>query len=152
METFFKEYGKLLQACHNDILKALDGLPQAALDWTPGHDMNSISILVVHIAGSTRHMINVAVQEPSDRDREAEFIAQNLEMDILKQRTADNMEHIQQVVEKLSLQDLETTHILPNGRDYPVAWGLLHALDHANLHLGQIQLTRQLWEQSKDND
>ena len=152
METFFKEYGKLLQACHNDILKALDGLPQAALDWTPGHDMNSISVLVLHIAGSTRHMINVAVQEPSDRDREAEFIAQNLGMDILKQRLADNMEHIQQIVERLSLQDLETTHILPNGRDYPVAWGLLHALDHANLHLGQIQLTRQLWEQSKDND
>jgi hypothetical protein len=27
---------------------------------------------------------------------------------------------------------------------------LLHALEHATLHLGQIQLTRQLWEQSKD--
>ena len=151
MQTFFKEYLRLLQACHNDILKALDGLPQAALDWTPGQDMNSISVLLVHIAGSTRHMINVAVQEPSDRDREAEFITQNLGADILKQRLADNMEHIQRVVEKLSLQDLETTHILPSGRDYPLAWGLLHALDHATLHLGQIQLTRQLWEQSKEN-
>ncbi|HXD08622.1 MAG TPA: DinB family protein [Anaerolineales bacterium] len=151
MQTFFKEYLKLLQACHNDILKALDELPQAALDWTPGHDMNSISVLLVHIAGSTRHMINVAVQEPSDRDREAEFIAQNLGADILRQRLADNMEHIQRVVEKLSLQDLETTHILPNGRDYPVAWGLLHALEHASLHLGQIQLNRQLWEQSKSS-
>jgi uncharacterized damage-inducible protein DinB len=150
MQTFFKEYLRLLQACHNDILKALDGLPQAALDWTPGHDMNSISVLLVHIAGSTRHMINVAVQEPSDRDREAEFIAQNLGMGILKQQLADNMEHIQRVVEKLSLEDLEITRILPNGRDYPVAWGLLHALDHASLHLGQIQLTRQLWEQLKD--
>ena len=149
MQTFFKEYLNLLQACHNDILKALEGLPQAALDWTPGQDMNSISVLLVHIAGSTRHMINVAVQEPSDRDREAEFIAQNLGVDILKQRLAENMEDIQRVVEKLSLDDLETTHILPNGRDYPLAWGLLHALDHASLHLGQIQMTRQLWEQSK---
>ena len=96
-------------------------------------------------------MINVAIQAPSDRDREAEFIAQNLEMDTLKQRLADNMEYIQQVVEKLSLQYLETVHILPSGREYPLAWGLLHALDHATLHLGQIQLTRQLWEQSKDN-
>ena len=151
MQTFFKEYLKLLQDCHNNILKALDGLPQAAVDWTPGHDMNSISVLLVHIAGSTRHMVNMAIQTPSDRDREAEFIAQNLGMDILKQRLADNMEYIQRVVEKLSLQDLETTYILPNGREYPVAWGLLHALDHATLHLGQIQLTRQLWEQLKDN-
>ena len=147
MQTFFKEYLKLLQDCHNNILKALDGLPQAAVDWTPGYDMNSISVLLVHIAGSTRHMINMAIQEPSDRDREAEFVAQNLEMDTLKQRLADNIEYIQRVVEKMSLQDLETTHILPGGREYPVAWGLLHALDHATLHLGQIQLTRQLWEQ-----
>ena len=68
----------------------------------------------------------------------------------MKQRLADNLEYIRQVVDKMSLEDLETTHILPNGREYPVAWGLLHALDHASLHLGQIQLTRQLWEQSKD--
>ena len=152
MQTFFKQYLKLLQDCHNDILKALDGLPQAALDWKPGRDMNSISVLLVHIAGSTRHMINMAIQAPSDRDREAEFIAQNLEIDTLKQRLADNMEYIQQVVEKLSLQDLEAAHILPSGREYPVAWGLLHALDHATLHLGQIQLTRQLWEQSRGNE
>jgi hypothetical protein len=26
---------------------------------------------------------------------------------------------------------------------------LLHALEHANLHLGHIQITRQLWEGSK---
>jgi uncharacterized damage-inducible protein DinB len=150
MQTFFKEYLKLLQECHNDILKALDGLPQAALDWKPGHDMNSISVLLVHIAGSTRHMINVAVQEPSDRDREAEFIAQNLGADILKQRLADNLEYIQQVVDKMSLEDLGTTTLVSaSGREYTTAWGLLHALDHANLHLGQIQLTRQLWEQLK---
>jgi hypothetical protein len=30
-----------------------------------------------------------------------------------------------------------------------VAWALLHALEHTTLHLGQIQLTRQLWEQVK---
>jgi hypothetical protein len=28
-----------------------------------------------------------------------------------------------------------------------VAWAVLHAVDHTALHLGHIQITRQLWEQ-----
>jgi hypothetical protein len=28
-----------------------------------------------------------------------------------------------------------------------IAWSLLHALEHTALHLGHMQLTRQLWEQ-----
>ncbi len=34
-----------------------------------------------------------------------------------------------------------------DGREYTVAWALFHALEHTALHLGQMQLTRQLWEQ-----
>ncbi len=47
MQTFFNEYLNILQKCHNDILEALEGLPPAALDWTPGPDTNSISVLVI---------------------------------------------------------------------------------------------------------
>ena len=54
MQTFFTEYLKLLQERHNDILEAIEGLPSAALDWSPGPDMNSISVLVVHLTGSER--------------------------------------------------------------------------------------------------
>jgi hypothetical protein len=47
---------------------------------------------------------------------------------------------------------LESTRVRPrDGHEFTMAWALLHALDHATLHLGQIQITRQLWEQSKSN-
>ena len=55
MQTFFKEYLNILQTCHADILKALDGLPPAALDWILGPDMNSISVLVFHLTGAERY-------------------------------------------------------------------------------------------------
>jgi hypothetical protein len=46
MQTFFEDYLNILGTNHTDILKALDGLPPAALDWISGPEMNSISVLV----------------------------------------------------------------------------------------------------------
>ena len=152
MQTFFKDYLNLLQDCHNSILEALEGLPPAALDWTPGPDMNSISVLVFHLTGAERYWIgDIAAQDPTERDRDAEFRVHDVEMDILKKRLAENLEYARIVLDKMNIQDLETTRLTASGREFTVAWALLHALDHATLHLGQIQITRQLWEQSKDN-
>ena len=153
MQIFFKEYLNILQTCHTDILKALDGLPPAALDWIPGPDMNSISVLVFHLTGAERYWIgDVAAQDPTERDRDAEFKVHEVGVHVLKKRLTDNMEYERAALEKLTIQDLETTRVSPrDGREFTVAWALLHALEHDTLHLGQIQLTRQLWEQLKDN-
>jgi len=152
MQTFFKDYLNLLEACHNNILQALDGLPPAALDWSPGPDMNSISVLVFHLTGAERFWIgDVAARDPSDRDRDAEFRVHEVAVDVLKERLANNLEYARSTLNKFTIQDLEITVPARDGHEFTVAWALLHALDHANVHLGQIEITRQLWEQSKDN-
>jgi uncharacterized damage-inducible protein DinB len=153
MQAFFKDYLNLLQDCHNDVLEALQGLPPAALDWTPGPEMNSISVLVFHLTGAERYWIgDVAAQDPTERDRDAEFRVRDVEVDVLKKRLADNLDYARNTLNSFTIQDLETTRVSArDGREFTVAWALLHALDHANVHLGQIQITRQLWEQSKDN-
>ena len=150
MQTFFKEYLHLLQDCHNGILQALDGLPPEALDWVPGQDMNSISVLVFHTTGSVRFWIgDIVAQESSNRDRDAEFSVRGVDVEVLKKRLADNLEYAKPVLEQISLQDLETKRVRPSdGREFTVTYGLIHALEHAREHLGQIQLTRQLWEQN----
>jgi uncharacterized damage-inducible protein DinB len=154
MQTYFTDYLSLLRSCHNDIHKALDGLPPEALDWVPGDDMNSISVLVVHLTGAERFWIgDVAAQEPSDRNRDAEFNVKGLGTDALKKRLDDSLDYISVTLEKFSLQDLETLRNSPKiDREFTIGWSLLHALEHSMLHLGQIQMTRQLWEQSKEND
>jgi uncharacterized damage-inducible protein DinB len=150
MQTFFKDYMNLLEEHHNNILEALDGLPPAALDWIPGADMNSISVLVFHLTGAERYWIgDVAAQDPSDRDRDAEFRVRDVGMDVLKKRLADYLEYARKTLDKFTIQDLETTRVTRDGHTFAVAWALLHALEHTTLHLGQIQITRQLWEQSK---
>jgi uncharacterized damage-inducible protein DinB len=151
MQTFFTEYIRLLQQSHNEILEALDGLPSGALDWSPGPDMNSISVLVVHLTGAERYWIgDVAAQDPKERDRDAEFRVRDVGMDVLKNRLGDNLEYARNVLENFTVQDLETTRLSArDGRTFTVAWALLHALEHTTLHLGQIQLTRQLWKEWK---
>lgn len=153
MQTFFTNYLDLLQDCHNGILQALEGLPQTALDWVPGLDMNSISVLLAHITGSERYWIgDIAAQEPSNRDRDAEFRVHGVEADVFRKRLTDNLEYVRNVLDKMSLGDLESSRLSPsNAREYTVGWALIHALEHASVHLGQIQITRQLWEQSKSN-
>ena len=152
MQTFFKDYLNLLQDCHNGILQSLEGLSQDALDWVPGQDMNSINVLLAHIVGSERFWIgDIAAQEPSHRDRDAEFRTRGVEADDFRIRLAGNLEYARNVVEKMSLQDLEATRVRPSdGSEFTVAWSLLHALEHATSHLGQIQITRQLWEQKEN--
>ena len=149
MQSFFTSYLDLLQDCHNGILEALEGLSQDGLDWIPGRDMNSIAVLLAHITGSERYWIgDIAAQESSNRNRDAEFRVHGVEVDALRKRLADNLEYARNVLEKMSLEDLESARVSPNNeREYTVAWALLHALEHATSHLGQIQITRQLWEQ-----
>lgn len=153
MQTFFENYLDLLQDCHNGILQALEGLPPAALDWIPGQEMNSISVMLAHTTGSERYWIgDIAAQESSNRDRDAEFRVHGVEADVFRKRLSDNLEYARNVLERMSLEDLESSRVSPgNGREYTVGWALIHALEHASLHLGQIQITRQLWEQSKSN-
>lgn len=153
METFFLDYMSLLQESHREILEALEGLPPAALDWTPGPDTNSISVLVFHLTGAERYWIgDVAAQDPKERDRDAEFRVHDVEMDALRKRLTDNLEYARHALNTLTIQDLETTRTSArDGRTFTVGWALLHALEHTALHLGQTQLTRQLWEQSTGN-
>ncbi|HEY3473576.1 MAG TPA: DinB family protein, partial [Anaerolineales bacterium] len=72
--------------------------------------------------------------------------------DVLRKRLADSLEYARNALNKFTAQDLETKRVSArDGRSFTVAWALLHALEHTTLHLGQIQMTRQLWEQSQSS-
>lgn len=151
MQPFFHDYFDILKTCHNDFHKALDGLPPEALDWVAGADMNSISVLVYHLTGAERYWIgDVALGESSNRDRSVEFKVRAVGMGALRQRLDDSLSYASTTLEKLTLHDLESIRTSPrDGRTFTIAWALLHALEHSNLHLGHVQMIRQLWEQRK---
>jgi len=149
MHSFFTNYLNNLQELHAEIRNAVKELPQSALDWTAGPDMNSLNVLVIHLTGAERYWIgDVIVGESSNRDRESEFKVQGLTGDDLFQRLSETEKYIQKALEALSLQALDEKRISPrNGREVAVDWALCHALKHTALHVGHIQMIRQLWEQ-----
>jgi len=149
MESFYMDYLNSLQELHDEIRNAIKGLPQEALDWTPGMEINSLGVLVIHLTGAERYWIgDVVAGKPSERDREAEFKAKGASQQELLERLDANEALIRVVLEPLTLPDLEQPRTSPrNARSVTVAWALCHVLKHTALHLGHIQITRQLWDQ-----
>jgi uncharacterized damage-inducible protein DinB len=134
------------QSLHESCKQALSGLDTQALDWVPGEGMNSLAVLVTHVAGSEKFWISdVTMQEPSGRDRPAEFRVKGDAVDHLKGLLDSSLATIQQAFERLTREDLGQPRTSPlDGKQYDVAWSIAQSLAHTALHLGHIQLTRQL--------
>ncbi len=151
MEKLSETYLMVLQTCHRDILASLEGLPPEALDWVPGPGMNSLTVLVFHLTGSERYWIgDVAMGEFSGRNRDAEFAARGAGIEVLRRRLEDALAYAQNALARLNPEQLGQERLAPSdGRKVTAAWAVLHALEHACVHLGHIQMTRQLWEQEQ---
>jgi hypothetical protein len=148
MEAFLRDYLERLESLHGEIEQQIVGLPLDALDWTPGPEMNSLGVLMAHLTGSERYWIgDVIARESSGRDRESEFHVRGVEAATLLKRYGDVLSYSRGVVEKLSLGDLAAPRVSPSdGQTFTVGWVLAHVLEHTGIHLGHMELTRQLWE------
>ncbi len=153
MHSIYADYLDRLDELHMEIIRAIDGLPQEALDWVPGFNMNSLCVLIVHLTGAERYWLgNVVGKDLSDRDRDGEFLARELDEITLKERLSDSMAYARDLMETLTLEDLESNRTSPrDGRTFTVARSIFHALEHTAIHVGHIQMVRQLWEQRGNN-
>ena len=103
MLLMLEDYLTLLKALHDQLGRTIEGLPVAALDWSPGPDMNSLNVLIAHTAGAERYLIgDVVGRDPSGRDRDAEFRARGLDAATLSARLGAALEHSRAVLEHLT--------------------------------------------------
>ena len=153
MHPFLQDYINRLTDLHQEILDNIDGLSQEALDWTPlqqtSGDMNSINVLVTHLCGAERYWIgDVACGDPSERVRSTEFEVSGTNAEILAERVVTATAYARTALKKLDIDSLVVQRIkLRDGRPATAGWALLHALEHTAIHLGHIQITRQLWNE-----
>lgn len=122
-------------------------VPAASLHWAPpAPDTNSIAVLLVHTLGNIEeNVFEIVGGHPVNRDRDAEFVERDLTGEQLAARW-----------EALKPRLIETLASLPEGEldreRYHARRGtisgrdtLLVAIRHAGEHLGQSELTRDLW-------
>jgi uncharacterized damage-inducible protein DinB len=151
MHPFYAEFLDRLSELHLGLERAIEGLPAEALDWSPLPAVNSLSVLLVHIAGAERYWIgDVVGEESSSRDRESEFQTQRLSREDLQRKLSDSLSYARELIARLVPEDMEATRVSPrDGQVYSVVWALLHALEHTALHLGHAELMRSLWDEAQ---
>ena len=136
-----------------ELRSSIEGLPVEALNWRPAGDAtNSIAVLATHTVHSTRLWLSMTMGAPlPERDRDSEFRA-----------SVNDPAAFLRLVDELSKDCLavlrsaeEVDWAAPRktqgrGGDAPpevaAAFALIHAGEHLREHVGQMLLTRQLWE------
>ena len=148
MKPFFQEIISIVENLHREIQAAVESLSQAGLDWVPGPEMNSLGVLLAHIAGAERNWMGEVISgEGSSRIRAAEFETKGASLEDLLARLESSLDYCRRVFEDLTLEDLAAIRVSPrDGREVTVGWALAHGLEHTAQHSGHIQVTRQMWE------
>lgn len=135
-----------------EALEQMDGLPEGALNkQLPLPETNSLYALATHLVGAGElWTVTVVGGRDIPRDREAEFSATGT-LAALRERYERWLVMLHEDLYGLRDAEMERVVTLVGpvrawmvGDQLTVRESLLHALEHTALHLGHIQLTRQL--------
>jgi uncharacterized damage-inducible protein DinB len=137
-----------------DMRPAVEGASPEAVNWRPSAaGTNSIAVLAVHVMNSTRWWLSVATGAPlPDRDRESEFVAEVADADALLSIVDDLARDCETLLDSAGQVDWRAKHRTstrgrPDASDeVTAAFALIHAFGHLHEHIGQMMLTRQLWD------
>ncbi len=142
----------LLEHIGHDAMAQLEDITQEDLNLPLTlPESNTLFVLATHLVSAGEFWVLVLVgQRDIPRDRQAEFQASGHAQDLLI-RYKNWLQNVHEVLDTLPDEDLDQPANPPAGylstsrratsnkRD-----ALLHAVEHSALHLGHIQLTRQL--------
>jgi hypothetical protein len=140
-----------------DLLAALEGIPDddfttwrpAAARDDPTHEMNTFAALATHTLGAAEYWsLMAAGARLMTRVRDEEFIARTTPAEV-RGRAETYLADLHALLTELTDADLAAdvaTRLHRDGQHWPLAACLLHAVDHTALHLGHVQIQRQLWE------
>jgi len=127
--------------------------PDAALHWTPpAPETNSIAVLLVHTLGNVEEgVIEVLGGTAVHRQREDEFVEREMTGTELAGRWQALRPRLEEMLGGVTSDELDRLRDHPrrgsiSGRDV-----LLLSIRHAGEHLGQAELTRDLWRAAQQS-
>jgi len=138
----------LFETVYRSLDEEIAGMDTAALAWIPAPDTNSIAVLVVHTIGSAEEVLRIVRGLPNERDRDAEFVPNDLTADALHARIGAAITYLDDVGSGITGEDLAASRPRPNRNPQIGMYWLLHNYGHAREHLAHIQLTKQVYAES----
>ena len=147
-----QHYLDMINSLRAEVAAAIENLPVEALNWRPiepreaeDHVTNSLAVMAAHVAGAERHWINEMVgRQPAVRHRPTEFKTVAEDSPFLLAELEKTGRQTELVLNALTPDDLDGSREI-HDRSFTVRWCILHAIEHTALHLGHMQITRQLW-------
>ena len=147
----------ILRKLVDDIFVQLDGIPEDDLNsWIPRdgmRDVNTFYALAVHTLGAGEFwVLEAAGGRPVDRNRTAEFSATGT-IAQLRDRYDRWLEATADVFDTIDDATLASVYHRPDSPERGM-WAIsrtraeciAHAMEHTGIHLGHLQLQRQLWD------
>ena len=151
-DQFFTDYLERLVTLQHKLHQTVGELPAAALDWSPGPamnpKMNTVAVLLAHITGVLHEGMDLALDNPPSRVRAQEFQTHGVLSAAMLHRLDAVIDSARAALPRLDLAALAQARQDEDGPN-TCGWALLHALEHAYLHLGHLQITCQMWRQGE---
>lgn len=151
----------VLQNLVSDIFEQLKGIPEDDLNtWLPRdgmRDVNTFFALATHTVGAGEFWIlDAAGGRDMNRNRTAEFVSRGTYQQ-LRERFDRWLQGTAEVFDTIDDETLASIYHRPAGPERGMAEAhrsraecIAHALEHTALHLGHLQLQRQLWDAERD--
>ena len=145
------EYLTSITSRRAKIFQTLEQADPKSWNWTPTNDeTNSLFVLATHVIGSEHGWIyEILGNGEKTRQRPTEFLAKGSSLDALRAEYERVANETQQVLEGLTESDLAATRYREDRGNVTARWIILHVIEHSSEHVGQMELTKQLWEQTK---
>ena len=148
-------YAAELHRLLDKIAASIEGLEEAQLNWRPPlPGANSRYVLVTHVLGNLEAwVLGIACGQAIDRDRPAEFTSSGPDAGALIERARALGRRFDKALAALP-EDALGVRKTPSkalwGEGAPeqrtVREALMHAIEHAAVHIGHIHLTRDMAE------
>jgi uncharacterized damage-inducible protein DinB len=151
MDAEIRTYSRELQSLLARVCGCLDGLNEAQLNGRPPvAGANSLYVIVTHVLGNVRAwVLGIACGQPVTRDRPAEFRASGRDASTLVAVAQRLSSEVNAALSALSPSELDRRLVPPQslwgeGDPYEISIreAIMHVVEHASLHLGQLQITR----------
>ena len=153
MDAEIESYSRQIRSLLERVRACLEGLSEAQLNWRPPIDgANSAYVIAAHTLGNARAwVLGIACGRPVGRDRPGEFKASGHDAADLTGQARRLSDDIEAALAALSLSALGRRLVPPKSlwgegepQEISVREALLHVVEHASIHLGQLQITRDL--------
>jgi hypothetical protein len=142
---------EMLTKLVEDAKEQLDGVPEDDLNtWKPAlglQDITTFYALTTHLVSAGEYwVLHAAAGRPTDRNRPAEFHATG---DVAALHTRLDRWLAETRTFLATLTEADLARVFERGGDDPLrrtaASCLLHAVEHTGVHVGHLQIQRQIW-------